>query len=240
MKMASSLVASASLGLVPAGMEYGRNGRPFFDLVPSVPWLLIARDFSLATHVHITDVADTPISTLRHIIQFSRVSREAAALSGVKWWPGVQTYPVRFFQFCGIDRLAGLQGRPQLLQPALTLGSPSQVGTSQCPRPLNTLPAPFVGKLLSTSREHLTEQVPNREPAYLKGNYLKRGSPLMPRCRNSHVVVTVSRSRGMPFMSCRVFFPVARGATSDGKLFPLGVCDHFTGCLLDIGFGTRG
>ena len=127
-----------------------------FDLVPSVPWLLIARDFSLATHVHITDVAGRPISTLRQAILFSRVSREAAALSGVKWWPGVQTYPVRFFQSCGIDRLAGLQGRPRLLQPELTLGSllfqmlktPRQVGTGQRPRLLNTQPAPFVGKPL--------------------------------------------------------------------------------------------
>ena len=127
-----------------------------FDLVPSVPLMLIARDFSLATHVHITDVAGQPISTSRQATQFSRVSREAAALSGVKWWPGVQTYPVRFIQSCGIDRLTGLQGRPQLVQPALTLGSllfeilkaPRQVGTGQRPRLLSTLPAPFVGKPL--------------------------------------------------------------------------------------------
>ena len=127
-----------------------------FDLVPKVPWMLIARDFSLATHVQITDVAGQPISTLRQAIHFSRVSREAAAISGVKWWPGVQTYPIRFFESCGVDRLTGLQGRPHLLQPALTLVSllfeilkaPRHVGTGQRSRPWSTLPAPVVDKPL--------------------------------------------------------------------------------------------
>ena len=63
-----------------------------FDLVPCVPWLLLARDFSLATHFHITDVAGQPTSTPRQAIHFARTSREAAALSGVKWWLGCITY----------------------------------------------------------------------------------------------------------------------------------------------------
>ena len=36
---------------------------------------------------------------------------------------GVQTYPVLLFESCGIAKLAGLQGRPRLLQPELALGS---------------------------------------------------------------------------------------------------------------------
>ena len=58
----------------------------------------------------ITDVAGQPTS--RQATHFARISREAAALGGVKWWPGVQTYPVLLFESCGIAKLAGIQGRP--------------------------------------------------------------------------------------------------------------------------------
>ena len=132
----------------------GKDGT--FNLVPNVPWMVIARDFSLAAHVQITDVAGQPMSTLRQAIHFSRVSREATAISGFKLWPGVQTYPIRFFESCGVDRLTELQGRPQLSQPALTLGSllfeilkaPRHVGTGQRSRPWRTLPALVVDKPL--------------------------------------------------------------------------------------------
>ena len=119
--MASALLVSP-LVVSWAQLEWSTKGmNDTFDLVPCVPWLLFARDFSLATHVQITDVAGQPISTSRQAIQFARISREAAALSGVKWWPGVQTYPVLLFGSCGIAKFAGIQGRPRLMQLELAL-----------------------------------------------------------------------------------------------------------------------
>ena len=103
-----------------AQLEWSTEGMDdTFDLVPCVPWLLLARDFSLATHVQITDVAGQPSLhfTLRGI------SGSSCPQWGVKSWPGVQTYPVMLFESCGIAKLAGIQGRPKLLQPELSLGS---------------------------------------------------------------------------------------------------------------------
>ena len=79
------------------------------DLEPCVPWLLLARDCSLATRVQITDVAGQPISTSRQAIHFARISQEAAALSGVKWWPGVQTLDSK------VDRGSCNQDQPWVL-----------------------------------------------------------------------------------------------------------------------------
>ena len=112
-----------ALGCCSAQKEWSTERKhSTFDLVLCVPWLLLARDFSLATHVQITDVAGQPISTSRQANHFARIPREAAALSGVKLWLGVQTYPVLLFESCGIAKLAGLQGRPRLLQPESALG----------------------------------------------------------------------------------------------------------------------
>ena len=112
-----------------------------FDLVPKLPWFFNCSCF-FASH----SCSDHRRCWPTHF----------HAISGVKWWPGVQTYQTRFFESCGVDRLTGLQGRPQLLQPALTLGSllfrilkaPRHVGTGQRSRPWSTLPAPVVDKPL--------------------------------------------------------------------------------------------
>ena len=40
-----------------------------FDLVPCVPWLLLAQDFSLATHVQITELLVSP--SLHHAQRFT-------------------------------------------------------------------------------------------------------------------------------------------------------------------------
>ena len=88
-------------------------------------------------------------------IHFARISREAAALDGVKWWPRVQTYPVQLFESCGIAKLAGIQGHPKFQKPELSLGSllfeilkNPRRHDNQPVRPWSALSIPVAGKSL--------------------------------------------------------------------------------------------
>ena len=86
-----------------AQIEWSTEGmNSTFDVVPCVPWLLLARDFSLATHVQITDVAGQPM----YITSSDSLCAKMSGSSCSQWWPWVQTFPVLLFESCGIVKLA--------------------------------------------------------------------------------------------------------------------------------------
>ena len=111
-----------------------------FDLVPYGPWLLLARDFFVSHEMFRSPMSlASSISTSRQTIHFARKSWEAAALSGVKWWPGVQTYHAMLFESCPELPLSSL------LFEILT--NPRH-HDNQPVRPYSALPLPVAGEPL--------------------------------------------------------------------------------------------